>query len=88
MSWPARSDEFRDNIALTVGIGERLGTRAFNALYGNRVEGVTAAEQDDVAADNLALACAEAARIDGVVLLDPSAAPSATRCAPPLRRST
>lgn len=71
VSWPARSDEFRDNIALTVGIGERLGTRAFNALYGNRVEGVTAAEQDDVAADNLALAGAEAARIGGVVLLEP-----------------
>lgn len=71
VSWPARSDEFRDNIAVTVGIGERLGTRAFNALYGNRIEGVNASQQDDAAADNLALACAEAARIDGVVLLEP-----------------
>ena len=36
VSWPARSAEFRDNIDVTVGIGERLGCRAFNALYGNR----------------------------------------------------
>ena len=39
VSWPARSAEFRDNIDVTVGIGDRLGGRAFNALYGNRVEG-------------------------------------------------
>ena len=39
VSWPARSGEFRDNLEVTVGIGERLGCRAFNALYGNRVEG-------------------------------------------------
>src|SRR5215211_4051564 len=37
VSWPARSAEFRDNVEATVGIGERLGCRAFNALYGNRV---------------------------------------------------
>ena len=46
VSWPARSGEFRDNVDVTVGIGERLGCRAFNALYGNRIEGVSAAEQD------------------------------------------
>src|SRR5664279_2031596 len=34
VSWPARSGEFRDNIDVTVGIGERLGCTAFNALYG------------------------------------------------------
>ena len=49
VSWPARSGEFRDNVEVAVGIGERLGCRAFNALYGNRVEGVTAAEQDELA---------------------------------------
>ena len=38
VSWPARSGEFRDNIDVTVGIGERLGCRAFNALYGNRTD--------------------------------------------------
>jgi hydroxypyruvate isomerase len=71
VSWPARSGEFRDNIDVTVGIGERLGCSAFNALYGNRVDGATAAEQDDLGAENLALAARAAARIDGTVLLEP-----------------
>ncbi len=71
VSWPARSTEFRDNVAVTVGIGERLGTRAFNALYGNRIEGVDAARQDEVATDNLAIAAAAAARIDALVLVEP-----------------
>src|SRR3954464_941825 len=56
VSWPARSAEFRDNVDVTVGIGERLGCRAFNALYGNRVEGELAAAQDELAVGNLALA--------------------------------
>ena len=40
---PARA-EFRDNIDVAVGIGERLGRTAFNALYGNRVDGVAPRE--------------------------------------------
>jgi hydroxypyruvate isomerase len=71
VSWPARSDEFRDNVAVTVGIGERLGCRAFNALYGNRVEGADPAAQDDLAVENLALAGRAAARIGGTVLVEP-----------------
>lgn len=71
VSWPERSQEFRDNIAVTVGIGERLGCRAFNALYGNRVAGVDPAAQDDLAAENLALAAAGAASIGGTVLVEP-----------------
>ena len=63
VSWPARSGEFRDNLEVTVGIGERLGCRAFNALYGNRVEGAGPAAQDDLAVENLALAGRAAARI-------------------------
>src|SRR6185312_5447635 len=47
VSWPKRSAEFRDNIDVTVGIGERLGCRAFNALYGNRVDGEAPEAQDD-----------------------------------------
>ena len=39
--------EFRDNIDVTVGIGERLGTKAFNALYGNRVDGAAPEKQDE-----------------------------------------
>lgn len=70
VSWPARSAEFRDNIEVTVGIGERLGCRAFNALYGNRIDAVSPAEQDQLAVENLALAGRVAARIGGVVLVE------------------
>ena len=41
VSWPARSAEFRDNIPVVAAIGERLGCKAFNALYGNRLDGVS-----------------------------------------------
>ncbi|TFB46972.1 hydroxypyruvate isomerase family protein [Cryobacterium tagatosivorans] len=71
VSWPARSDEFRDNLAVAAGIGGRLGCRAFNALYGNRVDGVTPEEQDELALENLSLAAKAVAPIGGIVLLEP-----------------
>jgi hydroxypyruvate isomerase len=71
VSWPARSGEFRDNVEVTIGIGERLGCRAFNALYGNRVEGADPGAQDDLAVENLAVAGRAAARIGGTVLVEP-----------------
>jgi len=71
VSWPQRSREFQDNIAVVVGIGERLGCRAFNALYGNRVEGEDPAVQDELAVENLALAGRAASAIGGTVLLEP-----------------
>lgn len=71
VSWPARNAEFRDNIDVTVGLGERLGCRAFNALYGNRTDDATPQQQDELAAENLALAAAAAQRIGGTVLVEP-----------------
>ena len=71
VSWPARSEEFRDNLAVTTGIGERLGCRAFNALYGNRVEGADPAAQDELATEHLAMAGRAAARVGGTVLVEP-----------------
>jgi hydroxypyruvate isomerase len=71
VSWPARSTEFRDNIEVTLALGERLGCRAFNALYGNRVDGASPEEQDELAVENLTLAARAAQRIDGIVLLEP-----------------
>jgi hydroxypyruvate isomerase len=71
VSWPARSAEFRDNIDVTLGLGEQLGCRAFNALYGNRQDDATPAEQDELAAENLGLAADAAARIGGTVLVEP-----------------
>jgi hydroxypyruvate isomerase len=70
VSWPARAAEFRDNLDVTVAIGERLGCRSFNALYGNRVAGSTPQEQDDLAVQQLALAASAARRVGGVVLIE------------------
>ncbi len=71
VSWPARSAEFLDNIDVVAGIGERLGCKAFNALYGNRTDGESAEKQDAIGAENLATAAAGVARIGGTVLLEP-----------------
>lgn len=71
VSWPERSAEFRDNIDVTVGLGERLGCRAFNALYGNRIDGHAPEKQDELAVENLALAGRAADRIGGTVLVEP-----------------
>jgi hydroxypyruvate isomerase len=71
VSWPARSAEFQDNIDVVAGIGERLGCKAFNALYGNRQEESSPEEQDELAAKNLAAAAEGVARIGGTVLLEP-----------------
>ena len=75
LSVPGEWQRFRDNVDVAVGIGEQLGTRAFNALYGNRVPGADPAEQDDLGAASLALAAAAAARIGATVLLEPVSGP-------------
>jgi len=71
VSWPARGKEFRDNLAVVAAIGEALGTRGFNALYGNRIDGVDPAAQDAVAIENLAAAAEAVAPIGGTVLIEP-----------------
>lgn len=71
VSWTGREAEFRDNVDAVAAIGEALGTPAFNALYGNRLDGVDAAAQDETAAENLAVAAAGVARIGGTVLVEP-----------------
>ncbi|MGH3950194.1 MAG: hydroxypyruvate isomerase family protein [Pseudonocardiaceae bacterium] len=71
VSWPGREQEFRDNADVVAAIGERTGCRAFNALYGNRVDGADPAAQDALAVDNLAHAAKSVARIGGTVLVEP-----------------
>jgi len=71
LSDPAMTAAFRDNVHIAVGIAETLGTRAFNALYGNRGENVSPAAQDEAASANLALAAAAAQRIGAIVLIEP-----------------
>ncbi|MDN3353806.1 TIM barrel protein [Actinomadura sp. DC4] len=75
LSIPARTNELRDNLDVATGIGERLGVRVFNALYGNRVDGVAPEAQDETAAENLALAAAAAGRIGATVLIEPVSGP-------------
>lgn len=76
-SQPARSAELRANLDVVTRIGERTGCRAFNALYGNRLPDSSAAHQDEVAAQNLALAAGAVGRIGGTVLVEPlSGAPA------------
>ena len=77
LSWSGRDAEFRDSVEIAVGIADQLGTQAFNALYGNRMDETTADEQDDLAATNLAFAADAAGRVGAVVLLEPvSGSPS------------
>jgi hydroxypyruvate isomerase len=75
LSIPGRSRQFRDNIDVTVGIGERLGVRGFNALYGNRVDGVDPEAQDELAIENITLAAKAAAGIGATVLIEPVSGP-------------
>ncbi|MGH3098093.1 MAG: hydroxypyruvate isomerase family protein [Streptosporangiales bacterium] len=75
LSIPEKSADFRANVDVTVAIGERLGTRGFNALYGNRVDGLRPEEQDHLAAENLSYAARAAARIGGTVLVEPVSGP-------------
>lgn len=71
LSHPARAGEFTDNLDVVAGIGERLGCRQFNALYGTRLDGVGREEQDEVAAASLARASEVVGGIGGTVLLEP-----------------
>jgi hydroxypyruvate isomerase len=71
LSNPALTQAFRDNVEIAVGIAETLGTRAFNALYGNRIDEYSPANQDDVATENLAYAAQAADRIGATVLVEP-----------------
>ena len=70
LSWPGRGQEFRDSVDVAVGIGATLGCRAFNALYGNRIDGADPRVQDDTAAENLAVAADAASRVGAVVLVE------------------
>ncbi|GIH74260.1 hydroxypyruvate isomerase family protein [Planobispora longispora] len=70
VSRPADSARFRDNVDVAVGIAGRLGCTALNALYGNRVDGLDPAEQDELATENLAIAARAAAGIGATVLVE------------------
>lgn len=75
LSVPDAQARFRDNVPVAVEIGRRLGVRAFNALYGNRVDNATRDEQDCLATENLVLAARAAATIGATVLIEPISGP-------------
>jgi hydroxypyruvate isomerase len=70
LSLPSGSAAFRDNIAVCAGIAARTGCTLLNAPYGNRVDGVPERQQDELAAENLALAAAAAARAGATVVVE------------------
>ena len=75
LSLPDRVQQFRDNVDVTVGIGERLGVGAFNALFGNRVEGASAQHQDELGRESIAIAAKAADRIGATVLVESVSGP-------------
>jgi len=70
LSVPADSERFRANIPVAAGLADSLGTKALNALYGNRIEGVDPAEQDELALANLVLAAKAAHEIGAILLIE------------------
>jgi hydroxypyruvate isomerase len=70
LSHPARTADFRENVAAATEIARRTGCRRLNAPYGLRVPGVDAAEQDAAAVENLSFAAEAAAKADAVVLVE------------------
>lgn len=70
VSLPAERDRFRSNIPVATALARSLGAGALNALYGNRVAGVPAAEQDALALENLALAARAAHSIGAILLIE------------------
>lgn len=73
LSYPERVDEFRQSVAIAARIAGELGTAWFNAPYGHRRDGLDHAEQDELAAENLAFAAAALGKHGGTVLLEPLA---------------
>ena len=75
LSIPGREQEFRESVRTATAIGSRLGVGAFNALYGNRVDGVEPERQDELALENVAFAAEAAASIDAIVLVEAVSGP-------------
>lgn len=73
LSDPSRGEEFHRGLDVLVRIAGRLGTRSFNALYGQRLDGADPADQDRVAAERLVHAAGRVAEFGGTLLVEPLA---------------
>ncbi|MFD6431480.1 TIM barrel protein [Streptomyces venezuelae] len=74
------SEKFRANLAVAADFAKSLGCTALNALYGNRVEGVDPAVQDELALENLVLAAREADRVGAILLIEALNKPESPLC--------
>ncbi|WP_405362374.1 TIM barrel protein [Kitasatospora sp. NBC_00085] len=70
VSVPSEQERFRANVPVAGELAASLGTKALNALYGNRVEGVDPAEQDALALEHLVLAARAAHEIGAILLVE------------------
>ncbi|CAL9312488.1 TIM barrel protein [Streptomyces sp. NPDC003090] len=73
------SERFRANIDVAADFAASVGCTALNALYGNRVEGVDPATQDELALENLVLAARAADRIGATLLVEALNRPESPR---------
>ncbi|MFE6689263.1 TIM barrel protein [Streptomyces sp. NPDC057743] len=74
------SERFRANVPVAVEFAASLGCTSFNALYGNRVQGASAAEQDALALENLTFAARAVAEVEGTLLIEALNAPESPQC--------
>lgn len=70
VSWPGREAELRESVDVALDIARRLGTRRFNALYGNRIDGVDPRAQDELAAATLEWLADRVGALGGTVVLE------------------
>jgi hydroxypyruvate isomerase len=70
ISVPGGEHLVRASVETAIGVAELTGCRVFNALYGNRVEGATPEQQDELAVENLSLASAALAPLGVTLVLE------------------
>ncbi|WP_091653376.1 hydroxypyruvate isomerase family protein [Micromonospora pallida] len=77
LSWPGREDELLASAQVARAIAERLGTRRFNVLYGNRQDGTRPDRQDAIAERTLRRIAPIFDAVGGVLMIEPvSGAPA------------
>jgi hydroxypyruvate isomerase len=77
LSAPDRGPEFDENVGVVADIATRTGCRVFNALYGNRLDGVRPEEHDAVALERLASLASFTETTGSQIVLEPLSAVAA-----------
>lgn len=71
LSWPGWEEELLASARIAASLGERLGVRRFNVLYGNRLEGLDPGTQDAHADRQLRAVAGILGAIGGVAMIEP-----------------